>query len=148
MMKNIVVVGCGVLLLAACVSSPQTAGTVATKAVGVAAQQPLFTFAHRSYGIEIQPAVAGQLVWRDGCLMLDNGLMPVFPDDITQWDAATQTVRAGNIRIAVGEKLMANHLGIVQYDPVKPPRFVRQGQVRCLRAGMRLVFVGSQIRQP
>jgi hypothetical protein len=38
-------------------------------------------------------ALSGVLVFENGCVRLENGTIPLFPDDETSWDGETLTLR-------------------------------------------------------
>ena len=55
-----------------------------------------FTYPYE-HGAEIEPAMGGTLVMKDGCLLIQNGdrlNVPVFPHSITTWNEETQTLTA------------------------------------------------------
>ena len=105
-----------------------------------------FTYPYK-HGAEIEPAMGGILVMKDGCLLIQNDdrlNVPVFPHGITTWNEETQTLIANGVDIPLNTELFTNGpLNGGKYDPNYDYNFEQQANPKCLE-NRYIVFLGSQ----
>ena len=105
-----------------------------------------FTYPYE-HGAEIEPAMGGTLVMKDGCLLIQNGdrlNVPVFPHGITTWNEETQTLTANGVDIPLNTELFTNGtLDGGKYDPNYDYDFEQQADPKCLE-NRYIQFLGSQ----
>ena len=105
-----------------------------------------FTYPYE-HSAEIEPAMGGTLVMKDGCLLIHNGdrlNVPVFPHGITTWNEETQTLTANGVDIPLNTELFTNgSLDGGKYDPNYDYDFEQQADPKCLE-NRYIQFLGSQ----
>ena len=105
-----------------------------------------FTYPYQ-HGAEIEPAMGGTLMMKDGCLLIQSGdrlNVPVFPHGITTWNDDTQTLTANGIDIPLNTELFTNGpLDGGKYDPNYDYNFEQQADPKCLE-NRYIQFLGSQ----
>lgn len=105
-----------------------------------------FTYPYR-HGAEIEPAMGGTLVMKDGCLLIqssDRLNVPVFPHGITTWNENTQILTANGVDIPLNTELFTNGpLEGGKFDPTYDYGFEQQADTKCLE-GRYIQFLGSQ----
>lgn len=128
------------------VSIDNMANDVSVNASETNKNAKFFTYPYQ-HGAEIEPAMGGTLVIKEGCLLIQSGdrlNVPVFPHGITTWNEDTKTLTANGVDIPLNTELFTNGpLDGGKYDPNYDYDFEQQADPKCLE-NRYIQFLGSQ----
>ena len=114
-----------------------------------ALQGQYFAYPFEDKGLaEIQPAGWTKLENKDGCLGLSDTDLTVFPSGVTHWNAEKQVLVIRGHEFKVGDWIFSNGFDEVTYDEKNPFEFAQIGKPHCLKDGMTLRVLRTQISHP
>lgn len=97
---------------------------------------------------EVQPAGWTKLENKNGCLGLSDDDLTVFPSGVTHWNAEKQVLVIRGQEFKVGDWIFSNGYEQVTYDEKNPFEFAQIAQPHCLKNGMALRVLRTQISKP
>ncbi|WLF83171.1 hypothetical protein [Moraxella sp. ZY210820] len=97
---------------------------------------------------EIQPAGWTKLENKNGCLGLSDTDLTVFPSGVTHWNAEKQVLVIREQEFKVGDWIFSNGFDEVTYDEKNPFEFAQIAEPHCLKDGMTLRVLRTQISKP
>ncbi|UXZ04530.1 hypothetical protein [Moraxella nasicaprae] len=122
-------------------------GTMFSKKLAVP-QGNYFAYPFEDKGLpEIQPASMTKLENKNGCLGLNDEYLIVFPSGVTHWDDNKQALIIRGYEFKVGDVIFSNGFDEVVYDENQPFEFAQIAQPYCLKDGMTLRVLRTQIKK-